>query len=201
MRRLGTYRQVPPIALESWAISVVVLAAYVGAAETGLPESASPVAFAVALFLALKWMVNAGWMTRALRVEATRKTWVGVEAAVVVLVTVPVWVWTVSDAAAMRVWVGWILTLALLRFLLIGDPEHRARIPSPWARIGRFSALALTLEAAGRGLIAATGLLLARLGDPLVFVAFMTFGANVFIYMINWAILLAVAVLSRDDDA
>jgi hypothetical protein len=201
VRYLGTYRQVPPIALEASAVALVVLVAYIGAAETGLPAGFSPVAFAVALHMVLLWTWKLVAWFRIPNAAEGWPPWVAVGIMGMLIVLVPAWLWTVSDVSAMRFWVGWTLFFPLLSFTLISDPAFRLRVPSPWARIGRHSALALTLEAAGRGLIATTGLLLITLGDPLLFVAFMTFGSLVFVFMTNWAILLVVLALSRDDDA
>ncbi len=191
MRYLRSYRYVPRVSLLAWLQALIVLCTYMAANVHGAPFGAEPLAFAVALSVALSLVRNGilrvRWRValtdRRKRLDLLAAAWAGIGFVALLLHQ--------SGMAAVQLWALWYLGIATLTVAVaVLRPDGVTQLSSYWATGKPDAPLAMVYVAMGMAVSAATAFWLADLGDPALAVAFVAVGARLVGFLTNWVIFL-----------
>ena len=199
VKYLGTYRFVPPIAVEAWARASVVFGAYLAAAQFGLSLGINPLSFAIALEFGLTVTWNFTRFFPGKRQSFDGASLVGWSTGMLMAVAGVLWLLSIDAAAAMRFWVGWHLALAVYFMLISRWPAEIRNMRQIWFHQDPEAPHAMLFTAAGHVLTSLTALSLMRI-DPIAQVAFVTFGAKWMVFLTNWVIVLMLYQRWRDRE-
>ncbi len=100
---------------------------------------------------------------------------------------------------AAKLWAAYYLSYAVALIPLATDNNTILEKPIKWFQTSDHAYLATMLYATGWIANACILLGLTQVGDPLLVIAFVTFGSKLVVFLTNWTVLLLLYLLWRDE--
>ncbi|MEO9517955.1 MAG: hypothetical protein ABJH45_08990 [Paracoccaceae bacterium] len=190
MEWLNTWRNVPPVSLQSWARATVVFAVFLAAQDHHTPYNLDPFALAVGVDLLIR--IFQLLTTRLNFFKGEIDDYLILAAICCAGLTLASWVVFQTALTAMMIVALWSVMNVLCTFGLSFMPDEILRSNSIWRGYGDDAPFAMRLEAFCHLLkiILFAGIFL-TLG-PMIALAYTTFGILVLAFIINWTIYLII---------